>query len=398
MSLPTAAYTAVLYQAPISADTNDDADASIRMSEPLLPRSHDSDNSQQTFESSFLPRLKTLSFISGCAIAILSQYILSLALWSDAIMTQSAERVVFFSLGWSMATCAMVFLSMLLLVRNVTKTVAMSMQQSRAWMDATFQMEAHHIIGALLTISLTWIVIDVFRVSPSGLVKAGLHGWWSVATICGSLFAYLAFYKCMLRGSHEHGSYAAVNHIDQTDSNATRDSSLMNTYQLIAGTLGLLAGLCSQFFLSFALWKNQMTEPLLDNVIVFSLVWSISTVAVTFCGCLSLRLLTSDHARMDDDSSNDKTFIRMESYYVFFSLIGICLAWILIDIVLDMREQIFPSLLMLSVSLACFGVILQCFPEPHRASLESEVMDSVVAIESTDQPTVIQNQADVMMV
>jgi hypothetical protein len=399
MPFPTAAFTAVLYKAPLSVDNDDAGTASSRLSEPLLPRATDdsADQSLSIVTPCLLKRLKTLSLVTGALVAFLSQYFLSLVLWSDAIMTQSSQRVVFFSLAWSLATCAMVFISMLLMVQGVTQSVlhAKGLQnhaQSRDWMDATFQMEAHHIIGSLLTISFIWIVIDVLRVKPSGVIHAQDSNEWRSAMVMLACFvAYVTLYKCLLR--YKQG----YNHVSNQDE-TTRENSLIHTYQLIAGTLGLLAGLCSQFFLSFVLWKNQMTEPLLDNVILFSLVWSISTVLVTFCGCLSLRLLTMDHgsSSKDDDDSNDKTFLRMESYYVFFSLIGICMAWILIDIVLDMREQIFPSLLMLSVSLACFAFILQCFPDPRRTSLVEEL--DAASDTTVNALTSRQKPADIMLV
>jgi hypothetical protein len=190
------------------------------------------------------------------------------------------------------------------------------------------------------------------------------------------MLLYSLLCRCLLRQPTNLQAAALDNH-------KTTTSSLQRTYQLIASTLGFLAGLCSQFFLSFCLWKNQMTEPLLDNVILFSLLWSMATVGVTFCGCLSLRLLTSmDHPSA---TSKERTFLHMESYYVFFSLIGICLAWILMDVVLDMKDQIFPSLVMLALSLACFGVILRCFPEGGQessaASLEDELVDDNIAVQ-----------------
>ena len=53
----------------------------------------------------------------------------------------------------------------------------------------------------------------------------------------------------------------------------------------------------------------------------------------------------------------------MESHYVFCSLIGICVAWILMDLVLGMSDQIVPSFFMLLASLVAFRLILHCFPE-----------------------------------
>lgn len=369
------AFLAVLYTTPAAdVEANEPSSSSSSLEEPLLPKGDTfatiSKPSALEVTAVLLKRLKFLSFLTGVLVAFLSQYVLSQVLWQNSIMNESSNQVVVFSLLWSFATCLMVFLSMVLFVYIVAYRVlkandaSLSVDARQRWLDAIFQMEAHHIVGALLTISLIWVLIDIFRANPSGFVMVGMTRNISVFTVAFCSYALLC--KCLVR---KYSSDAVAS--TAGDEQARNKDSLMGTCQLIASTLGLLAGLCSQFLLSFVLWSKQMTEPLIDNVVIFSMLWSFCTVAFTFLGCLSLRLLTIE------DKKSEKTFLHMESYYVFFSLIGICVAWILIDVVLDMREQIFPSLLMLAMSLVCFGVILHCFPEDQcLSSLQEEVEDS----------------------
>lgn len=103
-----------------------------------------------------------------------------------------------------------------------------------------------------------------------------------------------------------------------------------------------------------------MTKPVIENVVAFSMLWSVCSVVLTFVGCVSLRLLTLDETNR---LSAERIFLRMESHFIFCSLIGICIAWILIDLIMDMQEQIVPSILMLVVSLLAFCGIVSCFPE-----------------------------------
>jgi hypothetical protein len=59
----------------------------------------------------------------------------------------------------------------------------------------------------------------------------------------------------------------------------------------------------------------------------------------------------------------ERVFLRMEAHYVFCALIGICAAWILMNVALGLEQQVLPSLGMLALSLIGFRAILHCFPE-----------------------------------
>ena len=90
---------------------------------------------------------------------------------------------------------------------------------------------------------------------------------------------------------------------------------------------------------------------------------------LTLSGCVSLRLLVVSN---DGDSEGpsiaykivqNRVLLLMESAYVSSSLIGVCAAWIVIDVLSGMTSQILPSIFMLTVSLVAFRMILHFFPE-----------------------------------
>jgi hypothetical protein len=204
-----------------------------------------------------------------------------------------------------------------------------------------------------MSISTAWIMLDVLQLRVPG------HTTHNFVVFSLAIVGYLIFFRCMTRlspGENESNDKVA-------------DS--FPTYQLVASTLGLIIGICSQFTLSFVLWTNHMSTPVVGNVVLFSLLWSVCTVVITFTGCLTLRFLTNDE---NNPRTAERIFLRMESHYVFCSLIGICLAWILMDVVMGMSEQIAPSIVMLSISLAAFRVILYFFPE-EKCLEEIEMKD-----------------------
>jgi hypothetical protein len=246
----------------------------------------------------------------------------------------------------------MVFATMLLLIQGIYRAYHIRANDP-SWDDCVFQIEAHLIVGALLSISMSWIMMDVLQLGRPGYT---VH---NIVILVVAVIAYVLFFCCQSACcSEDNNSKDTVT--KQQDVKTMRSSDMMMTFQLVAGTLGLIVGICSQFLLSIALWKDRMTKPVIDNVILFSLLWSLSTVVISFAGCLALRLLTVDEK---DRMTAERIFLRMESHYVFCSLIGICVAWILMDLVLGMSDQIFPSFVMLALSLAAFRLILHCFPE-----------------------------------
>ena len=401
------------------------------LEEPLLPPSKPlvaaaDEQQQQPQLPCSLWRLKVLSFVTGSVAAALSQAILSKTLWGmessmlssaveaaaaagegetgSTVSTPTTLSVVGFSLVWSFWTCVMIFLAMVASVRLVlgsppsTSGTGGKQNVHKAWEDVVFQMEAHHIVGALLSISAIWVAVDVLQSifaheqqqqqngsSPYAHQEAANAMMLPMPSpiqnallFTMGLAWYALFARCILK-KDSGDSIRKAEDDDASKENGGVASSLLSTYTLIAATLGLISGLCSQFLLSFVLWKDNMTQPIVDHVILFSILWSFCTVILTFLGCLSLRLLTVEE---ENRLTAERIFLRMESHYIFCSLIGICSAWILIDLVMDMREQIFPSVLMLALSLAAFTGIVHCFPEEAcLAELQAEADATVAQVE-----------------
>jgi hypothetical protein len=382
---PSSLFTAILFQSSLqNSNSNDDVEVEpnclSKLQEPLLTESStetavtkESSNSASLQDATWLLRLKVLNFSTGSLSALLSQYILSQTMWNETVMSSPFGPIVIFSLMWSFLTCVIVFSSMFLNVwileyrhnksnesnNNKTTTTKTSVKE---WDRFIFQMEAHHVVGALLAVSLYWIFIDVLHLAVHA---RAMHTGLFVAM---TIVCYGIFFKVMV-------------------SSNPSESVMMPTYQLLATTLGLVVGLCSQFVLSFCLWRNHMTSPVFSNVILFSLVWSVFTVIITFAGCLALRSLALDDSDDDEDATatatvnkeaaieKERIHLRMESHYVFAALIGICGAWISMDLVLDMPQQILPSLGMLVVALAAFSVIIYCFPEEQCLEEYASIMD-----------------------
>jgi hypothetical protein len=373
---PSSLFTAVLFQSS-PQNKNDAVDQEpnclLKLQEPLLTESSTEKESSTTITSplqdaAWLLRLKVLNFSTGSLSALLSQYILSQTMWNETVLSSPFGPVVIFSLMWSFWTCVIVFAFMFCNVwilerRHKKSNYNADKTSTRDWDRLVFQMEAHHVVGALLAISLAWIFIDVLRLAVHArAMHTGL--FVAMTTVC-----YGIFFRVMVH----------------TNPN---ESVMMPTYQLLATTLGLIVGLSSQFILSFCLWTDHMTSPVLSNVILFSLVWSVLTVIITFLGCMALRSLALDEHEHEDDKfdvviskkhalETEQIHLRMESHYVFAALIGICGAWILMDLVLDMPEQILPSLGMLIVALTAFSAIIYSFPEAQCLEEYSATMEEM---------------------
>lgn len=268
------------------------------LDEPLLPQPKD-ENEVAIPDPSLG---KALTAIAGSAFALLSQYLLATFLWSNTILTEPTGSILWFSLYWSGCTCVLLFAGLVMVLR-LTK----HRNESNL-----FEMESYYVVSSLLTISAIWIIAD---------------NMVALYVILGMLAMVIAQSK----------------------------TSLLMTYSLVAGTLGLIFGVCSQFVLSLLFWKDtDMRQPIVENVFVFSMAWSVLTVVLTFMGCYALRWIVENDLR---------AFLRMEAVYIAASLTGICGAWIFMDMTAGVPEQIVPSILMLLASLAAFAMILWYFPE-----------------------------------
>jgi len=279
-------------------------------------------------------RLQLLAAATGAVIAYISQLLLCLFLWKENVFVLSKTDIVLFSLHWSFWTCLTVFAGMLTLIRLLEKHI-------QPLPDSTvFQMEAYYVVAALVTITATWLYKDL-------LEDGQVHQPHPILPLVLPSYMLLAYNLLQAKQP------PPANHDESTNTN-----NLLPTYRLVSAVLGLVVGLSSQFVLSMLLWKDQnMTQPVVPSVVQFSLIWSTLTVVITFAACFSLRILLPDDC--------GRTVLRMEATYISFSLVGICGAWMIIDWLSGMPDQVVPSLIMLNVSLICFQLILRCFPEDN---------------------------------
>jgi hypothetical protein len=339
-----------------------------KLQEPLLSKHKPEAQMSPTIPSVVVPMrsFKILSFVTGATVALILQWILSVFLWNESILTKSTLQVVIFSLNWSFWTCLGVFSCMLVLVRLLQNRFCRSNVNRPSFDDeAVFQIEAHFVVASLLAISFSWLLNDMWTVQIIRPMQ--IH---PILTIFAAATAYAIFFRYMVCQQQHSDNKELGSDEDDCD-----ESSGSSAYLLISATLGVVFGVSSQFLLTIFLWKDNMTIPMIDNVVFFSLVWSILTVLLTFVGCMSLRVLVGP-GMVTKIRSAQRTLLRMEAVYISCSLVGICMAWIFIDVLAGMPEQIIPSMIMLLLSLVAFQIILRCFPE-------DQCIDSSLEIETT---------------
>ena len=336
----------MLNQPAADVTLNDNRD----LEAPLLEKSEiveeNQESSAEDVSSSSLvatkSRLNLLSFGTGTFIGLMSQIILASTMWDKTILEHPVRDLLLFSLVWSVLTCLIVNGAMALFVRDMKASFCCPQKQeteekadedSLEWEDVTCTMEGFLIGGALFSISAWWLTLDigaVFLPMPPSII---------VALVIASTILYIFFIALVLPTTNGVPAWWNC---------------------LLASILGLVIGFGSQSALSAVFWTGMLPRPAIASLVLFSFLWSSCTIAGTFLGCVTLRLLKHDN---NSPVIAERAYLRMESFYVLSSLVGISFAWISLDLVLGLTHQIVPSLLMLILSLFMFRVILYCFPE-----------------------------------
>ena len=300
-------------------------------------------------------RLKILFALTGSLIAYLGQIALCLLLWRDDIYQRTRHDVLIFSLFWSFWTCVVFFVGLLALLRLVQKRFVTPLGE-----PTLFWLEACYVAGAQLTITVTWLSKDLLQRGPVVLLSHPV-----TTTLALLVPGYLWLARALL---WKHPLISEpVDSLQNKDQQSNNNNNTV--YCWLAAWLGLGVGVGSQFTLGMLLWKDHsMTEPVIPSVIYFSLFWSCCTVVMTFLGCLSLRFLLpaineTDSIQGDATAVLGRLLLRMEATYISCTLVGICSAWMVIDCMIGLTDQVLPSMVMLALSLLCFHLILRCFPE-----------------------------------
>jgi putative flippase GtrA len=234
--------------------------------------------------------------------------------------------------------------------------------------DIIFQMEAHHAAGVLSAITLTLMLNDIFQIQ-NHFLNNPKNQW----VVVGFIFAAYCFCVGCLLLSARATMITRVRRLrGNTNASNEKQTSVLRTFQMIAIIAGLLVGACSQFLLAaLFVWGGKQHRPAVSqHLLLFSILGSLSTVLLAAVGCFLLRFLVEDVVEDEEESScnldclhRQRVLLRMEAYYVSSTLVGICIACICMEIFLDRKEQILPSLGRLAVSLVAFRAILRCFPE-----------------------------------
>ena len=272
-----------------------------------------------------------------------------------------------------------------------------------------FAMEISYVFGAIVAILLLWGVFDFGlsiyppTLSSSSHVMHTDHSYLAVVIRQSPLFTVLltmmitflalssatavihmvrhAYHHCQ---TIHHGHQEAV-HEDVEDVIKDEDRSVMRMtlsiapsptewfIYCVASTVGLMIGMGTQVLLSFLLWNNVSRIPYVIQsnftIALFSFGWSTITVMVTALACYVLRVFVF-HCIVKNYMHRNLSVhyqsllvVRMEAMYIGWTLTGICVGWIILDVVHKMTSQIYISILLFILSLSSFGFILYYFPE-----------------------------------
>lgn len=284
--------------------------------------------------------IKAYAVAAGWLTTVLSQLLLEYCLWDETVLTENTSRtqVALFALYWSVWTFVLVFGGLNLCLQHLSSNA----QQLQCF-------EIYYVVVSLLTICSMWIFTELM----GDVCVAKLL----VGTVLGLVVSLVSCAVVHLQTSEQLGSSS-----------------------LIASTIGLVFGICSQFVLSLLLWTDvEMKTPVYHNVWVFSTVWSCLTVLMTLLGYFGLSCLIEKDPRV---------LLRSEAVYVASCLFGICIGWTVLDFQSGMTDQIFPSLVILALSLAALKIILYCFPE-NECLQEMEERKNVEANTTSDKDNTV---------
>jgi hypothetical protein len=286
---------------------------------------------------------------------------------------------------------------------------------------AMFRMEIAYVFGAIAAIILLWTVYDfgiAHQTSSTTTNTPYNNAAWSIdhsifvwpqsstlvvlvtMSVMVLIVSAVAVMVHMMRFQNDSRCKVTKSDVDVEDgsidpkatlSTCTATTSTTPTEWLIysiASTVGLMVGTGTQMMLSLLLWSNINHVPFVIqsniHIALFSFGWSTVTVMVTAFACYLLRTLVF-HCIVNDThgttSCHYKTLltIRMEAIYIGWTLTGICIGWIILDVLHDMQSQIYISVALFILSLVSFLGILIVFPESdvtHPDEADTQITDT----------------------
>ena len=290
-------------------------------------------------------RLNVLSVGTGVFVGLISQVILTACMWDNSLLDRSMREILVFSMIWSVVSCLLVNFSMAIFLHDMKASFyrAKDEDDESVWNKASSTMEAYVIGGAGLAVTIWWLTLNSewWTTLHIGRAALPLSTSETVVFLIAATILYIFFMALVM---------------------PCRSGAPAWWHCLIASILGLVIGFGSQSGLSAFFWAGILPKPAPSSLLVFSMAWTGFTIGLTFLGHVALRSLKPSSSS-NGSLAAERAYLRMESFYVLCSLVGICFAWTSLDVLLGLKQQIVPSLLMLLFSLMLFRVILYCFPE-----------------------------------
>jgi hypothetical protein len=116
----------------------------------------------------------------------------------------------------------------------------------------------------------------------------------------------------------------------------------------------------------FLLWKENMTQPLIDPLVMFSLAWTVGNVFITLLVYTSIRTMLSSSAIIikskiiptSEELQLNQAALQMEAAYASCTLVSIGFVWITISVLTNLTDQMLPSLFMLLKLLVAVPALL----------------------------------------
>jgi hypothetical protein len=335
-----------------------------------------------------------LSFLLGSLSAWLSQAALQLMNahldWSFLHLT-SSWSILCFSFFWSMCTCVILFLGL-----SMHFSLSRCLLKQDEEMSSSVRMELAFLFGALLTVTELWMTQDVTALDASTEVESRSSPFlWVVVTASTTwvvLVAIVFFSRALCCRSNPKPT-ESLPLLDATSSSRASHPPMKECcVYLSASVVGLLVGIGSQLILSLFLWNNSNQIPLLIRsnwrIALFSFGWSFLTVIATWLACFILRALIHSCDALEERSTlapRHELMVRMEAVYIGWTLTGICIGWIVLDILHNMLSQIFISLGLFVLSLTSFIAILYCFPDTDNKEESASDLSEPLLLHNDDE-------------
>jgi hypothetical protein len=301
------------------------------MQEPLVVSNKPTTNNAVS-STCTTSNLNLIGLLAGSYVAFCPQIVLSQIMRTVHLETFRSQQLLLLGVGWSLGSCLVVFLGMLACRRMIQERVQ---ECSEAML---FQMEAHYIVGALFSSSFILPVTSFISSNTSAPLIAVMLLWFPVM---------LGLIPTRTTSTTKTHAYAYL------------------LEELAAPILGVINGICGQFQIRFVVhdWRINDTA----SAVLFSHVWLVATVLWAAAGWTVMGLIAHD-CRNDSKTRNKKvsTFVRMESRYLAWVPVGICLAWTVLDWVYNARENMLTCMLLLILSFLAVFMSLVLYPQKGK--------------------------------